>query len=80
MRKDELKTKAVEMIDAAWDYAKAEGSNETSEVYEKKLAEKQKEVEAAYKKGKEEGFKEGHSAALENAGLTNPTEGERGAD
>lgn len=76
MTKDELKTKAVEMIDAAWDYAKAEGSNETSEVYEKKLAEKQKEVEEAYKKGKEEGFKEGHSAALENAGLTNPTEDE----
>ena len=57
MTKDELKTQASELVDAAWMYGHAEGANEAAEAHAKELAEKQEEVEAAYKKGKEEGEK-----------------------
>ncbi len=72
MTKDELKTQVAELVDSAWDYGHAEGANEAAEKHAKELAEKQEEVKTAY----DLGYIAGHRDALNNAGLTNPTEDE----
>ena len=72
MTKEELKTQVSALVDAAWKYGHAEGANEAAEAHAKELAEMKKEVQDAY----DTGYKDGHKAALDNAGLTQPTEDE----
>lgn len=72
MTKEELKTQVSALVDAAWEYGHAEGANEAAEAHAKELAEMKKEVQDAY----DTGYKDGHKAALDNAGLTQPTEDE----
>lgn len=72
MTKDELKTQASELVDAAWMYGHAEGVNEAAEAHAKELAEKQEEVKKAY----DLGYIAGHRDALNNVGLAQPTEDE----
>lgn len=47
MRKEELKTQAVELVDTAWRDGHAEGANEAAEVHAKEMAEKQEELKKA---------------------------------
>lgn len=72
MNKEEFADKAAELAASAWEYGFAKGVNDTVETYSKKLAEKQKAVDAAY----EEGYKDGHSAALASINLSQPSEDE----
>jgi len=72
MTKEEIKTKIAELADSAWEYGFAEGVNKTSATYMEKLKQKQAEIDSAY----DEGYVAGHKAALEHAGLSNPTEDE----
>ena len=86
MGKEELKTNAADIVDSAWEFGFANGVNVTAETYKKKLDEKQKavddaqaaleEAQKAAAEAYDNGFRDGHKAALENAGLTNPTEDE----
>jgi len=74
MTKEEIKTNAAELADSAWESGFAKVVAATTKTYKQKLAEKQKALDKALKaaaEAYEKGFKDGHTAALKDAGLPN---------
>jgi len=79
MTKDEFVEKAADLAGQAWEYGFAQGVNETMATYTKKLDEAKKALDAAETEAAnayDKGYKDGHKAALDNAGPSQPTEDE----